>query len=118
MKKFFILSVLYLMTVFVKAQTTVSGFVKDTKGNAIKGVSITLKNTYDGATTDSTGRFSFKTTEKGEQVLVFTAIGYKMVEQKINLNTAHEVSVSLKEEINEMKAVVITAGTFEASDRK
>lgn len=119
MRKLFILLLLLLIVVFVHAQTTISGFVKDTKGNAIAGASITLKNSYDGATTDSAGRYSFKTTEKSEQILVFTAIGFKMTEQKINLaNTTMEISVSMKQEINEMNAVVITAGTFEASDRK
>jgi len=103
---------------FAKAQI-VSGTVKDIKGHAIHSASITLKDTYDGATTDSAGKFSFKTTEKGEQTLVITAVGYIGVEQKINLDAdVAPLSISLKEEFNEMKAVVITAGSFEASDRK
>ena len=103
MKRFFILAVLCSLMLVAKAQTTVSGIIKDPKGNAIKGVSVTLKDTYDGAVTDSMGTFSFKTTEKGEQTLVFTAIGYKMLEQKINLaTTPQQLSISLKEEINEM----------------
>jgi len=119
MRKIFLLAVLQAAFLFAGAQTAVSGQVKDAKGNGIRGASITLKDTYDGATSDSTGRFSFKTSEKGEQTLVFTAIGYKMLEQKINLTgAAQELSISMKEEINEMKAVVITAGSFEASDRK
>lgn len=119
MRKFFFLTTLLIASFFAGAQTTVSGFVKDAKGNGIPGVSITLKDTYDGATTDSTGKFFFKSTEKGQHTLVFTAIGYKLAEQPINLTgTAQDLSISMKEEINEMKAVVITAGTFEASDRK
>lgn len=119
MRKAVILTTLMLIAIFTKAQSTVSGTVKDRKGDGIFGVSITLKDTYDGATTDSIGKYSFKTTEKGEQTLVFTAIGYKRAEQKINLSgSAMEVSILLKEEVNEMNAVVITAGTFEASDRK
>ncbi|NCU02983.1 MAG: TonB-dependent receptor, partial [Chitinophagaceae bacterium] len=46
-------------------------------------------------------------------------IGYKTVELPVELNgTALELPVQLKEEITEMSAVVITAGSFEASDRK
>lgn len=119
MRKVFTLTILLIAAFFAAAQTTVSGFVKDQKGNSIRGVSITLKDTYDGGTTDSLGKYSFNTSEKGEQIVVFTAIGYKMLEQKINLTGQPlDLSIAMKEEINEMNAVVITAGTFEASDRK
>ena len=48
-----------------KAQVKVSGKITDNKGKPVGGVSIALKDTYDGATTDSLGNFSFTTTEKG-----------------------------------------------------
>jgi|APGre2960657404_1045060.scaffolds.fasta_scaffold32321_2 vitamin B12 transporter len=48
-----------------KAQVKVDGNIVDAKGKPVAGASITLKDTYDGATTDSVGRFSFLTTEKG-----------------------------------------------------
>lgn len=119
MRAVFILTSLVLLGFASKAQTSISGTVKDAKGKGLPAVSITLKNTYDGATTDSAGKYAFTTTEKGDQTLVFTAVGFKMVEQLIKVSgSPMDVSVSLKEEINEMKAVVITAGTFEASDRK
>jgi vitamin B12 transporter len=103
----------------VEAQTLISGNVKDAKDHPIADATIAIKDSYDGATSDSSGKFSFKTTEKGEQVLVVSAIGYKSFEQKINLaGAAQTVSANLKEEISEMKAVVITAGSFEASDKK
>ncbi|HVG40216.1 MAG TPA: TonB-dependent receptor, partial [Chitinophagaceae bacterium] len=114
---FFLLS-LFIVT-SLTAQTTVKGVVKDAKSGFVPGVSIALKDTYDGATTDSLGQFSFKTTEKGDQTITATAIGYKAFEQKVTLNNAVlTLEVVLKEEITELKAVVISAGTFEASDRK
>jgi vitamin B12 transporter len=119
MRATFFFTSFMLVAFLATAQSTISGFVKDTKGNPVRGASLTLKDSYDGATTDSTGKFIFKTSEKGEQTLIVSAIGYKQVEQKINLTGGLvEISFSIKEEINEMKAVVITAGTFEASDRK
>lgn len=101
------------------AQTTISGKVTDKK-NPIIAVSITLKDTYDGATTDSSGKYSFKTTEKGDFILTATSVGYKPYEQKITLDGkgAIVIDIILKEEITELSAVVISAGTFEASDRK
>ncbi|HVE60573.1 MAG TPA: TonB-dependent receptor [Chitinophagaceae bacterium] len=119
MKLFLTAACTILFITSITAQTTVKGSVKDQKESPLPGVSITLKDTYDGATTDSTGYFSFKTFEKGEHVLIVTAIGYKPVEQKINLNnTTQPLNFTLKEEITELREVVITAGTFEASDRK
>lgn len=108
-----------LLSVLANGQTIVKGVVKDNKGKAMPGISITLKDTYDGATTDSTGKYFFKTTEKGEQLIVASSIGYKSFEQKIILDgTTQTIDISLKEEITELRAVVLTAGTFEASDRK
>jgi vitamin B12 transporter len=61
-----------------QAQTVVSGVVKDHRGKALPAATVTIKDSYDGGITDSTGVFSFKTTEKGEKTLVLTAIGYKL----------------------------------------
>lgn len=101
------------------AQVTVKGVVKSKKSKPVYGVSISLKDSYDGSTSDSSGRFSFITTEKGEMILLASAIGYKTYEQKINLdNKVDSLIITLTEEITELEAVTISAGTFEASDRK
>lgn len=101
------------------AQVQVKGEIKDNKGRPVAGVSIAVKDSYDGGTSDSTGRYSFKTFEKGEQLLVFSSIGYKTIEQKIQLSTSPlTINITLKEEISELTAVILSAGTFEASDRK
>lgn len=119
MRKFAFFTVLLLFSFYLHAQTIVSGIVKDNKNRPLNGISITLKDTYDGATTDSSGKFSFKTTEKGAKTITATGIGLKLNEQVIQLNgTPVTLTFTMKEEINELKAVVITAGSFEASDRK
>jgi vitamin B12 transporter len=103
----------------LSAQTIISGKVKDTKGHPIAGASISLKDTYDGATADSTGAFRFKTVEKGERVITVTNIGYNSFEQKINIaNETVKLDVALKEQLSELKAVTITAGSFSAGDSK
>ena len=102
-----------------KSQTMVTGKVKSNKGQAIGGASVALKDSYDGGTSDSLGNYKFKTSEKGEKILVASSIGFKVTEQKITI-TDQEVQsdIVLKEEPSELKAVVITAGSFEASDTK
>lgn len=103
----------------LSAQVTVKGVIRDNKAKPVAGASISIKDSYDGGTSDSTGKYSFKTTEKGEQLLVISSIGYKTIEQKIQLETGVlTMDATLKEEISELTAVVLSAGTFEASDRK
>lgn len=101
------------------AQTAVSGVVKDNKGRPVPGVSITIKDSYDGATTDSSGRYSFKTTETGAHVITASSIGYKAFEQPIIIGSQSIVlNVLLKEELSELKAVTVIAGAFAAGDSK
>jgi hypothetical protein len=78
-----------------------------------------LKDSYDGATTDSTGSFSFRTTETGEHILIATSIGYNTIEQKILIGKERvTLNISLKEKLDELKAVMVTAGSFAAGDSK
>lgn len=101
------------------AQTKISGIIKDNKSKPVPSASIVLKDTYDGATSDSTGNFSFVTPEKGKHILTITAIGYKPAEQIIDITNADiTLNIPLKEEVSELKAVIISAGSFEAGDRK
>lgn len=103
----------------VSGQTTVRGKVKDNRGKPLQGASITLKGSYDGATTDSTGTFQFSTSEKGEMLLLISSIGFDPLEKLLTLNGQPiDLQLQLKEAADELKAVVITAGSFEASDSK
>jgi vitamin B12 transporter len=118
MKPFLLLIILQVISFFGFSQS-VSGFVKDGKGRPVVSASLAIKDSYDGGITDSAGKFSFSTTEKGEQILVISAIGFKPVEEKIVIEKGSAyASIVMKEEITELKAVVITAGSFEASDKK
>ncbi len=110
---------LFFTNFLAQAQVQISGTVKDTHGKKVISASITLKDTYDGATSDSTGNYSFTTTEKGSYTLTASAVGYKTVEQTITiLDTPLTFHFSIKEEINELKAVTVTAGSFAAGDSK
>lgn len=111
--------ILLLVSLGLKAQTMISGTVTDAKKQPVAGASLAIKGSYDGATADSAGRFRFKTFEKGTQVLIISSIGYKTVEMNINITGAEmTIPVLMKQEVTEISAVVITAGSFEASDRK
>ena len=108
-----------LLAGWLQAQTVISGTVKDTRGHPVRGASITIKDSYDGATADSTGAFSFKTTETGAHTLTVTNIGYNPVEQPVSLTGAPlTLHFAIKEQLSELKAVTITAGSFTAGDAR
>ncbi len=115
-KLLFLISFLYSMLSL--AQTKVSGRVTY-KSKGIADVNITLKNTYDGATTDAEGNFTFETNEIGSRVITFTHPKYNDVEKPVMIqDQAITVNAELKEQINEIDAVVVSAGSIEASDKK
>lgn len=101
------------------AQVTISGKIETSRSKPVGGVSVAIKDSYDGSTTDSSGLYSFTTSESGSKVLEFSATGYRPYEQGIIIGKENiELNVSLKELVTELKAVTITAGTFEASESK
>ncbi len=107
MKKLLLVQTLSCLYLFTSAQTIITAGVKDNKGRPVAGASIAIKDSYDGATSDSTGKYNLRTTEKGQQTVLTTSIGYKLVEQKVELKGERiTLDVILKEEPNELKAVV------------
>lgn len=112
-------NLLALLSFFAQAQTTIKGRVTDKQGNSLPGANVTLRGTYDGASTDANGSFSFSTTETGSQTLMTTSVGFKADERTLQLkNSMIEVSIQLDEEINMLEAVVISAGSFTAGEEK
>jgi outer membrane receptor for ferrienterochelin and colicin len=118
MKNFLLITLIFFST-SAFAQTKVTGFIYDHKGKPVPGVSITLKDSYDGAVSDSSGSFSFTTTETGSHVIDVTNINYDDYQTNVDLNGQPvTLNISLKEKFNELKAVMVTAGSFEAGDSK
>ena len=100
------------------AQVKISGKVMF-RNKGVGEVNVSLKNSYDGATTDANGNFTFETSEKGDKILTFTHPKYIDVEKPITIGSENvSVNAELKEQINEIDAVVVSAGSIEASDKK
>jgi len=118
-RKIVLLGLLIALTSNIFSQTVIKGKVLSKK-QPLPGISITLKDTYDGTTTDSLGTFKFTTTEKGEFTLTITGIGFAPFEQKVTLpsNQPIVLEINLKEDVTELNAVILSAGTFEAGDKK
>jgi hypothetical protein len=110
---------LILATVSVNAQI-IKGRITDTNKGPVIAANVYIKGSYDGTMSDTTGRFSFKTSLAGQQTLVISFIGYQNYEEVINLEKGKEYNIeaTLAEVSTRLNDVVITAGTFEASDKK
>jgi hypothetical protein len=118
MKALFTLLLLAL-SITLAAQTKVSGTIKSTSGELISGANISIVNSYDGASTDTTGRFKFVTSEIGKQLVRYTAIGYKSDSAWVNLTRLEiTLNVKLKEAVSDLNMVTISAGTLETGDQK
>ena len=118
-RKTLLLSCFLLLSFQLSAQITISGSVKNQKREPLGGASISLENSYSGTTSAADGSFSFLATDTGATKILFTITGYKSFEEEIRINTASFVfDVILKESITELQSVIITAGSFEASDKK
>jgi len=99
------------------AQTKISGTVKDKEEEPLPGANIFLQDTYDGVSSEKDGTFSFYTEEEGDAVLVVSFVGYKTYSQEIKLaDNEIIINIILEEELAELGSVVISAGSFEASD--
>lgn len=117
--RIFTLVFTFAFTFTLIAQITISGKVLGRNNKPLKNVSVTLKDTYDGATTDETGNYKFETSEKGSQILIFSHPKFIEIEKSIQIEDKNLIlNAELKESVSEIDAVVISAGSIEASDKK
>jgi len=84
----------------------VSGTVTDAKGETLPGVSIKLKGTSIGVTSDLNGKYSINVPDN-VSTLVFTYIGY--VTQEVAINGRSLVNVQLAAANTALNEVVVTA---------
>lgn len=112
---------LYLLICFPLvslAQNKVTGKVTDSKKHPLAGVNIAIRGTYDGATTMADGTFSFTTSASGDQIISASFTGYQSMDLKANVSASEPINIILKNNINALRVVTISAGSFEASDDK
>jgi hypothetical protein len=100
-------------------QTLIKGKITDTHGVGLAGANVYIENTYDGNSSNENGDFEFKTLASGVHQLRIEFIGYVSLVKEVQLNgELIERLFVMEEAFNELDAVVITAGSFEAGDRK
>lgn len=118
--KTIILILFQLPVIFAFSQVKISGTVQTTGGQPVSGANVVLQGTYDGCSSDSSGCFSFVTSETGSRHLAATYVGFKPcgISLEIAGSDISGIRLILTEENDELAEVVINAGSFEASDKK
>ena len=98
------------------AQTIISGKVSNQKDNSgIEGISIVIKGTRNGATSDNVGGFSLKLNNNNAITLVASGVGFKTQELNVDPSKmATGLNIVLTEQYSKLDEVVVTgtsAGT-------
>lgn len=103
MKRILILiaPLILIMLAFRPVRTiTVSGVVTDEKGSSIPGVSIMVKGTRTGVSSDNTGQYRI-TVSNANDILVFSGAGLE----------THEERIAGRKTINVTLKIIVAAGT-------
>src|SRR5690606_19957853 len=85
--------------------TTVTGTVRSAEEGPLPGVSVLIKGTNQGTTTDIDGRYSINAPQGS--TLVFSFIGY--VQQEATVGAQTTIDVVLQTDTRQLEEVVVTA---------
>ena len=88
------------------AQREITGVVSSTDGELLPGVSVVLKGTINGVSTDFDGNYSISV-PGNDAVLVFSYIG--MSTQEVAVGSQNTINVSLEASSEALDEVVVTA---------
>ncbi len=114
-----ILLILFLLPFhLLLAQTKIAGYVSNQKHEPLIGANVFIKGTYNGATTDTNGFFSFTSKVNDSSMLMVSYLGYKTYQTLLSKAIrSKSIEVVMEENSNKMEDVVITAGSFEAGEK-
>ena len=80
------------------ARLTLSGTVRDVRGDVLPGVTVVLDGTSLGTATDAAGRYALSGLAAGTYRVVFRYVGYRERAETVALRMSHRLDVVLHEE--------------------
>lgn len=98
---------LFLQIFRSSAQSTLSGSIKDSEGQAVPFVSVYIKNTTIGTSANVDGIYTLKI-QNGNYTVVYKTIGYKSLEKTMTINENTTLDVVLEPEAYTLATVSIT----------
>ncbi|MFB9861658.1 SusC/RagA family TonB-linked outer membrane protein [Rufibacter immobilis] len=110
----FLLALISSLSMAYAQQREISGRVTASDdGSGLPGVSVVVKGTTNGTSTDADGRYSLRVADNG--ILVFSFLGYLPKEVPVSGQTA--LNVVLAPDAKQLGEVVVTALGIERSER-
>lgn len=91
-------------------QTVIKGIIVDRAGTPLPGVTVLIKGTQVGSSSDADGRFAIEVGSSDRIVLVFSFVG--MEKKEVSVKDSKELRVVMEEAVENMKEVVVT-GIFQ-----
>jgi TonB-linked SusC/RagA family outer membrane protein len=89
---------------------TLTGNVRDASGNPLPNISVTIRGTRTGTSTDTEGNFSISV-GPNDKVIVFSSVGY--ASKEVNFGTQSSITVSLEAGNTGLDEIVVTGYTRE-----
>lgn len=117
MKKPLLVCMLLLLgciSAFAQSNRTLTGTVRDAKGEAIPGVSIIEKGSRSGAITDQYGNFRINIGPSS--TLIFSYVGF--LKKEVSVGNSSALSVVLDEDTKTLSEVVVTGFGVKQETRK
>ena len=112
-KKIFYLFLLFSPSLIAQNKGVLSGKVLDkSTGEPLINAEIIIKDLNKGTTTDDKGFYQIHNLPLGSYTVSFYYLGYQSISKKINITGQTHLSVSLKEEKQEIGEMVFTAKTI------
>ena len=99
-----LLSLLLITSVYAQNTRTITGTVKDDKGNTLPGVTIEVKGARTYAATNASGVFSV-TVPSGAKTLIISSVGMK--QKEVSIGSSNIVEITLEPTVQNLNEVVV-----------
>ena len=99
---------IFLPFVVFSQENLIKGKVTDMSGEPLLGVTILIKGTATGVSSDFDGNFELDTRDQTTGILVFSYLGFTSQEVEFDQNSK-EIDIILNESAEQLDAIVITA---------
>lgn len=104
-KTWLLIMLCLIPTIAIQAQNiTVRGTVTDEFNEPMPGVNIKIKGTTQGVATDANGVYSIAV-ETGQEILVFSFVGY--LTQEVSVNNRNAIDIQMSNDISRLNEIVV-----------
>lgn len=109
--KYITMAAIFISFSAVNAQNSISGTTKDSSGEPLAGVTIIIKDSKKGESSDFDGNFTINNLENATYTFIASYIGFKTVEKQVVIDgkDIKNLAFVLDEDFMALDAIVITA---------